>query len=186
MVRVIEKFQELKREVEPRVTRFAVGAEQTRNSILLIGGSSGGGTNFNVVPEKCWFTLDRRINPEEDLAEEKARMVAVLEQFRGQGVPLEWETLQEGQPAASQADTPAGKALAEAIEETTGQAARFEMCPGLLENRFYARSGVPSFAYGPGLLSVAHGPNEYVDLRKVAECAAVYALAARKLFEHRF
>jgi len=28
------------------------------------------------------------------------------------------------------------------------------------------------------LLSVAHGPDEYVDLRKVTECAAIYALAA--------
>jgi len=36
-------------------------------------------------------------------------------------------------------------------------APRFELCPGLLEIRFYAEQGIPAFAYGPGLLSVAHG-----------------------------
>jgi acetylornithine deacetylase/succinyl-diaminopimelate desuccinylase-like protein len=28
---------------------------------------------------------------------------------------------------------------------------------------------------------VAHGPNEYVDLRKVIDCAAIYALTAMDL-----
>jgi acetylornithine deacetylase/succinyl-diaminopimelate desuccinylase-like protein len=51
----------------------------------------------------------------------------------------------------------------------------------LLETRFYAAKGVPSYAYGPGLLSVAHGPNEYVDLRLVRDCSAIYALTAMKL-----
>jgi succinyl-diaminopimelate desuccinylase len=52
------------------------------------------------------------------------------------------------------------------------------MCPGLLETRFYDAAGIPAYAYGPGLLSVAHGPNEYVDLRKVIDCASIYALTA--------
>jgi len=52
------------------------------------------------------------------------------------------------------------------------------MCPGLLEIRFYAAQGIPAYAYGPGLLSVAHGPKEYVDLRRVADTAAIYALTA--------
>jgi succinyl-diaminopimelate desuccinylase len=53
------------------------------------------------------------------------------------------------------------------------------MCPGLLEIRFYAAQGIPAYAYGPGLLAVAHGPNEYVDLRKVIDTAAIYALTAK-------
>jgi succinyl-diaminopimelate desuccinylase len=51
----------------------------------------------------------------------------------------------------------------------TGEAPRFEMCPGLLGIRFYAAQGMPAFDYGPGLLSVAHGPNEYVDLRRIVD-----------------
>lgn len=63
----------------------------------------------------------------------------------------------------------------------TRKAAKFEMCPGLLETRFYGALCIPAYAYGPGLLSVAHGPNEYVDLRKVAEAAEIYAAIAMEL-----
>jgi acetylornithine deacetylase/succinyl-diaminopimelate desuccinylase-like protein len=52
------------------------------------------------------------------------------------------------------------------------------MCPGLLEIRYYAALGVPAYAYGPGRLEVAHGPEEFVDLRRIMDCAAVYALVA--------
>ena len=67
----------------------------------------------------------------------------------------------------------------------SGEPARFEMCPGLLETRFYAARGIPAYAYGPGLLSVAHGPNEYVDLRRVSDCALIYALLAEQMLGGR-
>jgi succinyl-diaminopimelate desuccinylase len=182
MQSVVARLQQLKREVERRTTNSNIGAGQSRNSILMLGGQSGGGTNFNVVPESCWFTIDRRINPEESLPEEKAKLIDVLQQCQCERIPLEWEILQEGNSAATDKEESTGRALAHAIQEITGKPASFEMCPGLLETRFYAAQGIPSYAYGPGLLSVAHGPNEYVDLRRVTECAAIYALTAAKLF----
>ncbi len=179
---VVGRLQELKHEVEQRETSANTGAGQSRSSILMIGGQSGGGANFNVVPEKCWFTVDRRINPEENLVEEKARLIDVLKECQREGIRLEWEVLQEGNSAATDKEEPTGRALAQGIQEITGKPASFEMCPGLLETRFYVVLGIPSYSYGSGLLSVAHGPNEYVDLRRVTECAAIYALTAAKVF----
>jgi succinyl-diaminopimelate desuccinylase len=181
MLQVVARLQKLKRQVEQRSTKFNIAADQARQSILMLGGQSGGGTNFNVVPEECWFTIDRRINPEENLAEEKTSLIATLESCKREGIPMEWEILQEGQSSACSEDEPLGKALARNVRAVTGEAPRFEMCPGLLEIRFYAARGIPAYAYGPGLLSVAHGPKEYVDLRKVINCAEVYALAAQEL-----
>jgi acetylornithine deacetylase/succinyl-diaminopimelate desuccinylase family protein len=178
---VVNRLQEFKHEVEKRLTGHEVGAQQTRNSILMLGGQSGGGTNFNVVPEECWFTVDRRINPEEDLEQEKAGLIAVLEKCRHEGIPLEWDEFQEGRSSACPKEDALGAALARSVEAVTGVSPRFQMCPGLLETRFYTARDVPAYAYGPGLLSVAHGPNEYVDLRKVAECAAIYALTAGQM-----
>ena len=183
MVQVVERLQELKREVEQRTTKFKIGADQARQSILMLGGQSGGGANFNVVPEECWFTIDRRINPEENLAEEKSRLIATLESCKRKGVPLEWEILQEGRSSVSREKEPLGEALARSVRAVTGKGARFEMCPGLLEIRFYAAQGVPAYAYGPGMLSVAHGPNEYVDLRRMVDCAAIYALTAIEMLK---
>jgi len=178
MLRVVERLKELKREVEQRKTGYAIGAEQSSNSILMLGGESGGGTNFNVVPEQCWFTVDRRINPEEDLDAEKDRLIGVLEKCRRDGIRLEWEILQEGRAAACSEEEKLGRALTQSVQAVVGEAPRFEMCPGLLEIRFYSALGIPAYAYGPGLLAVAHGPQEYVDLRKVRDCAAIYALTA--------
>ena len=71
--------------------------------------------------------------------------------------------------------------LSRHIASLTGKEPAFEMCPGLLETRFYAAYGIPAFAYGPGLLTVSHGPNEFVPIRNIAQCAAVYALTAAEV-----
>jgi succinyl-diaminopimelate desuccinylase len=193
MHRVVERLLVLKREVESRSTEQNMGAEpdltdgsevrasRARHSILMLGGQSGGGANFNVVPEKCWFTVDRRINPEEDLELEKARLIGVFEECQRDGIPVGWEILQEGRSGASDGDEALGQALARNVTAVTGEPPRFEMCPGLLETRFYAARGMPAYAYGPGLLSVAHGPREYVDMRRVVECGAIYALTAMEI-----
>ena len=71
------------------------------------------------------------------------------------------------------------------MEEITGQTPAFEMCPGLLETRFYAEKEIPAFAYGPGLLTVSHGPEEYIPLNNIESCAAVYALTAMRVLGER-
>jgi succinyl-diaminopimelate desuccinylase len=178
MSNVVERLQLLKREVETHTTAANIGSEQARNSILMLGGQSGGGTNFNVVPEECWFTVDRRINPEEDLSAEKAKLLNVLERCKNDGIRLEWKILQEGTSAFCEEGEAVGKTLSRNVEIVTGKTPRFEMCPGLLDIRFYAAQKIPAYAYGPGLLSVSHGPNEYIDLRKIVDTAAIYALTA--------
>ena len=57
------------------------------------------------------------------------------------------------------------------------------MCPGLLEIRFYAERGMPAYAYGPGLLSIAHGPKEFVHIDRIVDCAAIYARVAATMLE---
>ncbi|HSD02174.1 MAG TPA: M20/M25/M40 family metallo-hydrolase, partial [Gaiellales bacterium] len=144
----------------------------------LLGGQAEAGANFNVVPERCSFTVDRRINPEEDLAEERDRLLGLLDRLRGQGHEIEVEMLQEEPAAGVPADTDVGRALAAAVREAEGRELRFELCPGLLEVRFYAGLGVPAYCYGPGRLDLAHGPDEAVELDALERCAEVYALTA--------
>lgn len=78
-------------------------------------------------------------------------------------------------------EDPLGRILSSQILSVTGREAAFEMCPGLLETRWYAARGIPAFAYGPGLLSVSHGPNEFVPIRNIVQCALVYALTAAEM-----
>jgi acetylornithine deacetylase/succinyl-diaminopimelate desuccinylase family protein len=163
---VLQRVLDLKREVE------------ADGSILMMGGRSEGGTNFNAVPDWFSFTLDRRINPDESIEREKQRLLAALEDGDAK---VEVEVLQEGSSCDVPADSALGRALAHSIERVTGKAAQFEMCPGLLEIRFYAERGIPAFAYGPGLLTVSHGPNEFVPIDRIVASATVYALAAAQI-----
>ena len=43
--------------------------------------------------------------------------------------------------------------------------------------RLYAAAGIPTLHYGPGDISTAHGPDEWVPLAQVHTCARVLALA---------
>jgi succinyl-diaminopimelate desuccinylase len=105
-------------------------------------------------------------------------LLDLLERYKQDGIPLDWDIFQEGASTFCDEDGPLGTALSQSVHAVTGEAPRFEMCPGLLEIRFYAAQGMPAFAYGPELLSVAHGPNEYVDLRRIVDTAAIYARTA--------
>jgi len=75
-------------------TGYAIGASKTRNSILMLGGEACG-TNFNVVPEQCWFTVDRLINPEENFDAEKDRLIT-LRTVSPRRIRLDWEICKEG------------------------------------------------------------------------------------------
>src|SRR6516165_3771974 len=167
----VVRVAEIKKNVEARETQYNIAPAMARKSILLLGGRVEGGTNFNVTPDRFSFTIDRRINPEESLEEEARRLRDVLEGF-------EIEILQYEPPAATPAGDPVARILSRHIASVTGKEALLEMCPGLLETRFYAARGIPAFAYGPGLLTVSHGPNEFVPIHNIAQCALIYALTA--------
>ncbi len=165
------RLAEIKKEVELRETKYNIAPAAARKSILLLGGRVEAGTNFNVTPEFCSFTVDRRINPEENLEQEERRLRDALDEF-------EIETLQKEPSAATPEEDPLGIILSRHIANITGKEAVFEMCPGLLETRFYAARRIPAFAYGPGLLTVSHGPNEFVPIRNISQYALIYALTA--------
>jgi acetylornithine deacetylase/succinyl-diaminopimelate desuccinylase-like protein len=170
----ITQLAEIKKDVELRETRYNIAPPVARKSILLLGGRSEGGTNFNVTPDRFSFTIDRRINPEENLEKETQRLRDTLEGF-------EIETLQHESAAATSAEDPLGRILSRHIASVTGKETAFEMCPGLLETRLYAARGIPAFAYGPGLLTVSHGPNEFVPIRNIVQSALIYALTAAEV-----
>jgi acetylornithine deacetylase/succinyl-diaminopimelate desuccinylase family protein len=178
MLVVAQALRDLKGEVALHTTGFAIEPEAARHSILLLGGRCEGGTNFNVVPAECSFTVDRRINPEEDLRAEKARLLDVLERVRQGGIDLDIAILQEADASASPADNVVAGALARNVATYTGAAPTFQLCPGLLELRFYTPMGIPAYAYGPGFLEVAHGPDEWVSIDRITTCATIYALTA--------
>ena len=181
MLDVAAEFAALEREVAQRQTAFNIKPDAARRSVVLLGGELSGGHLFNAVPDRVSFTVDRRTNPEENFDEERERLLAIVAGARQRGLKVTIEELQQGRPSATNAHAPLARALATNIRAVTGKPARFELCPGVLETRHYAALGIPALAYGPGLLSISHGPNEFVSIRMLLDCAEVYARTAVRL-----
>lgn len=73
------------------------------------------------------------------------------------------------------------KALGKTVTELKGESPSFELCPGTLEIRFFNNQGIPALAYGPGLLEVSHGPEEYVRIPDMLDCTNIYIGTALRL-----
>ena len=124
--------------------------------------------------------------PAEDFDAEKQRLLAILESARSQGIDLEVRD-DSGRPFCVDAARRRARAARCRARSPPSPATApvFEMCPGLLETRFYAERGVPALAYGPGILAVSHGPREFVKIGRMMECAKIYALAAAAMLAWR-
>jgi succinyl-diaminopimelate desuccinylase len=160
---------------------FASPNERARESIMLVGGVSGGGTNFNIVPAEFSFTVDRRPNPEEDYDEAKQELLDLLASARNDGFELDWEVLQDAPSAVTPAGSDFVRAVAGAVTAVTGTTPTVTCCPGVLETRVYDQLGIPAVAFGPGLIERMHGPDEDVPISNLVDAAAIYAELAGAL-----
>jgi succinyl-diaminopimelate desuccinylase len=176
-VDVVLALRELEQQLRGRRSTLAFGSSDPRaaESIMLVGGVSGGGTNFNIVPDRFSFTIDRRPNPDEDYDEAKAELLALLEAARERGVAIEWEIMQDARSAVIPADSDFVRAVASEVARATGAAPSVTCCPGVLETRVYDRLGIPAVAFGPGLIERMHGPDEDVPIANLLAATNVYA-----------
>ena len=182
-VEVATGLRELEQALRGRrsALEFSSPSERSTESIMLVGGVSGGGTNFNIVPADFSFSVDRRPNPEEDYEEAKQELLDLLASSRERGIELEWEILQDAPSAVTAADSEFVQAVAGAVAAVTGTAPTVTCCPGVLETRVYHRLGIPAVAFGPGQIERMHGPDEDVPVANLVDAAAIYAQLAGAL-----
>ena len=165
-----------------RHTKYPVGEGEAPGTMVVVGGESGGGSNFNVVPALTYFTVDGRFNPEEDLDAELARIQDLITRAaKDAGADVSIQVDQFAPAADTPPDDAVARVLGECVAEITGAPGRYELCAGCLDTRWYAQLGIPAFGFGAGIFDVSHGPNEYVEEDALRRVAAVYALFAARL-----
>jgi succinyl-diaminopimelate desuccinylase len=180
---VVAQLRELEQDLRERKSALSFSSlhPRARESIMLLGGLSGGGTSFNIVPGEFSFTVDRRPNADEDYNEAKGELLAHLSSARERGVDLDWQVLQDAPSAVTRADGDFVQTLAAAAAAVTGTPPTVTCCPGVLETRVYDRLGIPAVAFGPGLIDRMHGPDEDVPVANLAAAAAIYVDVAAEL-----
>lgn len=172
-----------------KTTAMPVVPPQARQSTLNINSIHGGepeplpgDTSLPApcVADRCRIVLDRRFLIEEALPEVKAELTAVLERVKARRPTFSYSIrdLFEVQPTMADRDAPVVRSTAAAIERVVGRVADYVVSPGTYDQKHIDRIGrlKNCIAYGPGLLHLAHQPDEWVGVQDMLDSAKVMAL----------
>ncbi len=166
------------------------GAKQSTLNINSIHGGQGehfDGLPAPVVADSCRMVIDRRFLIEEQLDEVKLEVRDILEGLTHQRPHFRYriKDLFDVIPSMTEPDSPVAAAVANAIDEVIGKPAEFVVSPGTYDQKHIDRIGLlkDCIAYGPGILDLAHQPDEYVGIDDMVDAAKVMAIAAHRLLE---
>ena len=131
------------------------------------------------------MVIDRRFLIEEDLAEVKGEVHAILERLRREraGFRYAMRDLMEVQPVLADRGLPVPQAVARRSGRCSGARPQLVCSPGTYDQKHIARIGHlhDCVAYGPGILDLAHQPDEFVAIDDLVASAKVMALATLQL-----
>jgi len=174
-----------------RITEMPVVPDGARSSTLNINSIHGGQEEGNdglpspCVPDSCRTIIDRRFLIEEDLSEVKSEVRDLLDRLTNErdGFKYTMRDLFEVIPSMTDKSAPVVKATAAAIKSVIGKEADIVCSPGTYDQKHVDRIGKlkDCIAYGPGIVDLAHQPDEYVDIDDLVTSAKVMASAAYSL-----
>jgi succinyl-diaminopimelate desuccinylase len=141
------------------------------------------GTKINIIPERCTFSIDRRMVPGETSESVLKEIEEILNKSSSEGISSEVRISHQGwDPYAIDPSLPLVQILCQAVEEVVGQFPQIKGKAGCTDaSHLVHRGGIPSVCFGPGFEDLAHKANERVALEKVVQAARVYALSALRL-----
>lgn len=170
-------------------TAMPVIPEGARNSTLNINSIHGGegepdpgytGLPAPCVADRCRIVIDRRFLIEEDLSEVKREVTAMLDGIRAVRPNFSYEIrdMFEVTPSMTDRDAPVVRSTAAAIERVLGREAGYVVSPGTYDQKHIDRIGKLKncIAYGPGVLDLAHQPDEWIGVQDMLDSARVMAL----------
>ncbi len=185
---VLEAFEdELFPALDRKQTRMPVVPEGARRSTMNINSIHGGQTeDFRPglpspnVPDWCRLTIDRRFLLEEDIGDVKGEVAAILERLKRERPKFDYaiRDLMEVLPLMTERDAPVVAAVAQGIRDVFGKEPDYVISPGTYDQKHIARLGHlhDCIAYGPGILDLAHRPDEWVGIADMVESAKVMAI----------
>jgi succinyl-diaminopimelate desuccinylase len=180
--------------LESRHSDMPVVPEGARQSTMNINSIHGGqGEEFEGLPAPCVadstrMIIDRRFLIEEKLEDVKSEVVHLLDELARTRPEFRYgiRDLFEVAPSMADRDGPVATAAATAIQQVLGRKAQFVCSPGTYDQKHVDRIGKlkDCIAYGPGVLDLAHQPDEWVGIDDMVSAAKVMARAAYALL-HR-
>ena len=189
---VLDRFErDLYPKLKARKTDMPVVPSGARHSTLNINSIHGGQAELQsgfpapCVPDSCRMMIDRRWLVEESIDGVKREVVDLLDRLAADraGFTYSIRDIFEVMPTMADRNGPVASATAAAIRRVIGRDPEFVCSPGTYDQKHIDRVGKlkDCIAYGPGLLDLAHQPDEYVVIDDMVTAAKVMALAAWSL-----
>ncbi|MFO1070342.1 MAG: acetylornithine deacetylase/succinyl-diaminopimelate desuccinylase family protein [Geminicoccaceae bacterium] len=178
-----------------RTTAMPVVPPGARHSTLNVNSVHGGQAEPHealpspCVPDSCRAVIDRRYLIEEDPEAVKREVVGLLERLEATRPGFRWRIreLMEVRPVMTDPTAPVPSAIGRAVHRVLGRPAEVIASPGTYDQKHIVRIGKleDCVAYGPGILDLAHQPDEYVEIDAMVASAQVMALATLDLLRGR-
>ncbi len=180
--------------LQARKTAMPVVPEGARHSTMNINSFHGGlaepeegftGFPAAVVPDSARMVIDRRYLIEEQADDVRAEIVALLERVKSRrdGFDYNLKELWQVSPTMTERNAPVVQTVASAIQSVMDREPAYVVSPGTYDQKHIDRIGRMKncIAYGPGILDLAHQPDEYIDIEDMVDSAKVMALVCHKL-----
>ncbi len=186
---VLERFEDtLFPAMAARHTDMPVVPEGARSSTMNINSIHGGQAEqppgstalpSHLVPDSCRIVIDRRFLIEERIEDVRGEVEAILDGLRDTRPKFEYalRELNHVLPSMTDRDAPVARTVAQAVRAVMGKEAEFVASPGSYDQKHIDRIGKlrNCVAYGPGILELAHKPDEYVGVDDMLQSAEVMA-----------
>ncbi len=177
-----------------RHTEMPVVPEGARQSTMNINAIHGGqpenppdfdGLPAHCVPDSCRIVIDRRFLIEETADGVRDEVVALLEDLKARRENFDYEIRELNRviPSMTDRDAPVVTTVTEAIREELGTEAIYVASPGSYDQKHIDRIGKLKncIAYGPGVLELAHKPDEWVGVTDMLDSARVMGRSLERL-----
>ena len=143
-----------------------------------------GGKSACVIPETCEAVFDRRVVSIEDpkaVWEEIQDLVGEYNKKCKANFSLEclWEASGMHTPENSRIISE----LIEASKEVTGAVPETSIWPAVADSGILAAHGIETVLFGPGDITVAHKPDEYVPIDELLNARLIYAQVALSMLK---
>ncbi len=167
------------------------GAKQsTLNINSLHGGQSELPEDFTgfpsaCVPDSCRMVIDRRFLMEENIDDVQREVGEILDTVKSKRPKLSVDVREMHRvlPTMTSKEAPIVQSVSRAISKVLGVEPQYVVSPGTYDQKHIDRIGKLKncIAYGPGLLDLAHKPDEYVGVDDMIDSAKVMASSLLEL-----
>ena len=192
MQAVLHQFEQtLYPALQKKTTKMPVVPDGAKQSTININSIHGGeseefeGLPSPLVADSCRMIIDRRFLIEEALTEVKEEVSSLLESLKKTrtGFSFNLRDLFEVIPSMTPESAPVVKAVERAIHTVLAVEPEMVVSPGTYDQKHIDRIGKleDCIAYGPGILTLAHQPDEYINISDMLDSACVMGLALHDL-----